>query len=519
MTNPEELADFITWTKQNYPAKHYLLLLWNHGGGFSGLVEDLTSTGKKYMPLQELRRGLEIAGKVDVIDFDMCLMGQYESLNAIRGLTDYVVASEELEPSDGNPYDLIIRALNSNPSMTPDQVSAMIVDRYYDSYANHGQGTTKSAVALSQLAAFDQTLNDAARYLTDNISSLRSPIRTAVAGAQSYNVPFFKDLKHSFERITAQSPQTNASLQPAINMLTATDFVIRNARREGTDPQSSTVANSYGLAISLPALQGDDKFQSSGNYSFENYQTQMPNHAWTDFLGQYMSGSAPSDSISIGNAQPEWYLVWAQQAITYQAEVDLFIIEPSGRYYTPLSGSVTPNGTLSPDSKQTGYPFEGYAFRQTIQAGTYYLVGLLRADPYNYQPYVNVLYRSSPSQSFTPVFNNSNLPWLSLQTSFRNDPNMTVQKVLNGNYTDLRLLDTWCFGDGCSQTANTSGGLPSGMNKQQLDAIADLAAMEYKPESNSLGSYIGALTKPADRVSASTEQRLGTPYFWQRMKP
>ena len=32
--DPQVLLDFIKWTGKNYPAKHYLLVLWNHGAGW-----------------------------------------------------------------------------------------------------------------------------------------------------------------------------------------------------------------------------------------------------------------------------------------------------------------------------------------------------------------------------------------------------------------------------------------------------------------------------------------------------
>ena len=32
--SPEVLSEFITWAAQNYPAKRYVLILWNHGGGW-----------------------------------------------------------------------------------------------------------------------------------------------------------------------------------------------------------------------------------------------------------------------------------------------------------------------------------------------------------------------------------------------------------------------------------------------------------------------------------------------------
>ena len=35
MSDPESLTDFIVWAKKNYPADRYMLVLWDHGGGFA----------------------------------------------------------------------------------------------------------------------------------------------------------------------------------------------------------------------------------------------------------------------------------------------------------------------------------------------------------------------------------------------------------------------------------------------------------------------------------------------------
>src|SRR5512147_255085 len=34
MGDPNVLEDFVTWGVRNYPAEHYLLVLWNHGAGW-----------------------------------------------------------------------------------------------------------------------------------------------------------------------------------------------------------------------------------------------------------------------------------------------------------------------------------------------------------------------------------------------------------------------------------------------------------------------------------------------------
>ena len=77
MASSQTLANFIKWVKNNYPAEHYALVLWNHGSGWEGVLQD--QTANHYMNMQELKSALEAGGiHFDVIDFDACLMGMYE---------------------------------------------------------------------------------------------------------------------------------------------------------------------------------------------------------------------------------------------------------------------------------------------------------------------------------------------------------------------------------------------------------------------------------------------------------
>ncbi len=48
MGHPQTLTDFINWGVTNYPAEHYMLVLWNHGGGWRKSGRDNLLRFKKY---------------------------------------------------------------------------------------------------------------------------------------------------------------------------------------------------------------------------------------------------------------------------------------------------------------------------------------------------------------------------------------------------------------------------------------------------------------------------------------
>lgn len=68
------------------------------------------------MSLDGLMTGLTGVGPSDVVDFDMCLMAGYETLEKLDGLSQYAVFSEAVVPGEGNPYTSIIDRLQANPS-------------------------------------------------------------------------------------------------------------------------------------------------------------------------------------------------------------------------------------------------------------------------------------------------------------------------------------------------------------------------------------------------------------------
>jgi len=192
MGDPQTLIDFASWAVTEYPAKKYLLVIWNHGGGFrsTGLAKDIawddTSGGDK-ITMSELEYALSAistqAGKnIDIVGMDACLMAMIEVAYQIKDYADILVASEENEPNDGWPYDTILGQLVSYPTMTPNQLATNIVDSYVFSYTA-SDNVTQSAIDLSYmdtlagqlstlaLAIMSDTITPSVNYINASNSS------------------------------------------------------------------------------------------------------------------------------------------------------------------------------------------------------------------------------------------------------------------------------------------------------------------------------------------------------------
>lgn len=449
MTNPATLTAFVQFAKQNYPANHYLLVLWNHGGGYAGLIQDETSGGSGLMSVEELRIALAAADGVDVVDFDMCLMGGYETLVKLSGLTDYAVFSEEVVPGEGNPYTAVLNALQANPTMNGREVSSMLVDQFHISFNGNKASTTKSAYELAGFAGFEASLSALAQDLEAGLGGgLGATISQAAAAAQKYSYSELTDLVSFLDSLAVRVPGQTALLNKIAGvraMATAQTFRVisraRNGAGSGQEP-AADVARSTGLHVVLPSGVGSDNFNASGPQSLAAYQALYPARDWTSFLTAYTTGQnqTPNPMFDQGDATRfEAYLVWEAAAVAANADVDFWVLEPDGNIYIPAFGSVSANGTLSNDSYSDGVNFEGYLTNRVIQQGQYKIYANLWQDPQDFRPVYDLAYRNDQNGPFTLLDGTGS--WvLTTQTSWLNDPTPTLAEVEGGAYTDLQYV-------------------------------------------------------------------------------
>ena len=201
MGDPQTLIDFTSWAVTEYPAEKYLLIIWNHGGGFrspaysKGIAQDDTS-GKDIITMPELEDALsaisvQMGKNIDIVGMDACLMAMTEVAYQIKDCADILVTSEENEPGDGWPYDTILAQLVSNPHMSPEQLAANIVDKYIISYPY--DNVTQSAIDLSYM-------DDLAGQLSSMADSIRSDTLTSKDAYlnAAYSSQHYSDYYHDF---------------------------------------------------------------------------------------------------------------------------------------------------------------------------------------------------------------------------------------------------------------------------------------------------------------------------------
>lgn len=139
MGDPDTLLQFITFAQSYMPADHYLLVLWDHGGGFYGVCLDETSGNDRLLPAEisdVLSNGA--VQRIDIVAFDACLMGQLEIAYELRNDTSLIVFSEESIPESGFPYEKFLKDLAGHWYWTCAELANSLVTRYDEAYAAGG---------------------------------------------------------------------------------------------------------------------------------------------------------------------------------------------------------------------------------------------------------------------------------------------------------------------------------------------------------------------------------------------
>jgi hypothetical protein len=333
--DPKVLLDFISWVDNKFPAEHYALILWNHGGGwepseidriagkvgavsygkaegsersrkpigrslFRSTLEEVMQcptvreraiccddgTGHS-LDTVELGKVLKDANTIlnqpiDVLGMDACLMSNLEVAYQAQPFVKYIVASEESEPNDGWPYDTVLDPLLKNPDMSPEDLAHLIVNAYNQYYISRSNTwpVTQTALDLSHISELVSPLDILSDLLINSMPAARGNINSV----QYECLPFWDGtlfdiaefctyLSNYFTdpAIVKAASDTRSALQPG------NDHLIMNMDHHGTDLDECA-----GLSIYLPERRR--RMRISPYYSTLEFAKQ---HHWLSMLKAY----------------------------------------------------------------------------------------------------------------------------------------------------------------------------------------------------------------------------------------
>jgi hypothetical protein len=322
MGDPKTLSDFVIWGIDEFPARKYAVILWNHGGAFWGIAWDDDINGSDehdWLSMEDLEIAFNdiedhLGRNIDLVGFDACLMANVAVLYQIMDHVDIGVGSGYTEPGEGWPYEMILPRLNENPNMEPADLGRIISDEYVDSYSDR-EGDPDDTTAIT-MAAFDLNKFGELGHQLDMMGmvlALNSDIRPlkghwlriqqARSDTNSYDFPgqfapgnqipidaggyCNYDVIDLMDNIQKYIPGDSQIMDQAEAVKKATRDATVHYRATG---YTEAVKGAHGLTLYFPSGTDNDYSDTYDTLEFANETY------WDEFLHFYMGKSSATDT-------------------------------------------------------------------------------------------------------------------------------------------------------------------------------------------------------------------------------
>jgi probable HAF family extracellular repeat protein len=282
MGDPNTLANFIAWARTNYPARHYALILADHGTGLNGSMKD-DQNPSDLLTVKEMGTALNAAtssgkNKIDVFEEYACLMGMLEDSFQVRNYVNYYVASENEMWADAAPFNLTVSNILS--TTTPAQLAVLAATQYAAVEQSSQSPFTVSALDLSQVNTLTTTINTLSQILTSRMITASATLSNIVSPAvQRYDADgnnsitvtdIYMDLFDfaSLVKSNFVAPDIKAAAQGVMNSINS--YVIYESHGSGNGPGKTywDLNNSHGLSIFFPYTKSS--FYNGANLDLAN---------------------------------------------------------------------------------------------------------------------------------------------------------------------------------------------------------------------------------------------------------
>jgi len=342
----KDLISCVQWAANNYAARKYFIVLWNHGVGildpiwggsrftvnenvlyqspkiqiagltiksfdFHSILESFgeeqrgilfNEMTRTYMTNQELTSALSeiknsvLKKKIDLLGMDACLMAMLEIGYQVKDYADYFVASEEVELASGWPYGIFLRPL-SKGGISSLSLARNIVSTYESLYKSKVAFYTQSAIDLSKVSAVKENLDVVVKCIRSckerDDKFIKRLIRKARGACLHFSTPSYIDL-HSFytelqkgieEEIKISNAKQNYPRKNSIENLKNLRLVLEAGKSLIEDV---VVANSVGSATDR--AKGVSIYYPNGRIDNSYQKTDFARDGlWFDFLREYMA--------------------------------------------------------------------------------------------------------------------------------------------------------------------------------------------------------------------------------------
>lgn len=367
MSDPDVLEQYILWVKDNYPAQHYGLTMWDHGDGIFKKKQDekgFVGSMKLWEMSAAVEKFVNATGRpMDIIGFDVCLLGQVETAYQFHDLAKYVIASELSAPGDGWDYHNAFKVLNENAMIPSEDLAINIGETFissyspggssYQTYSTHSVVSTQKLmdVLMPELDLFSIKLIQHAEEHKEEYGSIkgRTWVATNTNGASN---PDHRDLGHFAELVIASSKLPQDLKDQAEIMLAAYhEAVVYN----GYTGEQNKKASGMKIWMHEKVTNAGTAYQF---YSNSNKYLRFGETKWLDYLKAYESPinlkvPVASYSVEHNSAALGESITFTDQSTEYPSSWKWTITPSEGCNFMKSKGNRQPNPQVQFNA--TGY--------------------------------------------------------------------------------------------------------------------------------------------------------------------
>lgn len=237
MGDAEPLTYFLNYAYDNFKADDFALILWDHGNGpLIGYGKDMLHEDDS-LTLLEMQTALKDSpfsgeNKLSWVGFDACLMSSVELACIWQDHAEYLIASQEIEPSFGWNYSFLSQLGQKNAKDLAGDITSQYMESclaYYEKRNFDQRDTTLACLELSAFAPLKTALESLFVKAGNDVDADYSELVTtrvntrALGRATTGSEYDLIDLVDLAEKMKARYP---AEAESVIN--TAKDLVVHN---------------------------------------------------------------------------------------------------------------------------------------------------------------------------------------------------------------------------------------------------------------------------------------------------
>lgn len=343
MGGAECLTNFLNYGVANFPADEYALILWDHGDGpVIGYGKDMLFDNDS-LTLQEMAQALENSPfgetqKLSWVGFDACLMASAELACVWAPYADYLVASQEVEPSFGWDYDFLSHVGQQDTptlmhALTDSYLAACL--EYYESRGYENRDTTLSCMDLSYAPQLNEAINalfsKAAQEVDANYNTLTAKrVQTRALGRASTGSEYdLIDLNDMAAQLLDVYPEEAGAIRSILESM-----VVANA---------TNAENCCGLSLYYPFYNKYYFEESWGAVYdqlglFPEYLNYLQNYQ-TIWLQNDMLENASSEIPEVSSAGSYTLQLTEEQAETFASARYYILVRDGEEYFTRIYSS------------------------------------------------------------------------------------------------------------------------------------------------------------------------------------